>query len=311
MISRRLVRIKTLQALYAWQQSEDKRPNMYRSELQKNLHKTHDVYLFLLELPHYLNEYLLSEQEAEKKKYYPDKSKIRDLGLLSHCPLSESLFNKILDRKRKLFSVSWADLGESFPDIVQSIYEQDFVRDFLVFDQPLFEQQKDFLVHLYQHLIGENEAFFNAMVDVYACWQDDEDSVLRELEKTLMAARESGSLPLAQYVQEEDEFMALQIFDAVTAHSEEYEQKTAGVTDNWDPGRIAILDMLCIKMAIAEFLNFAHIPVKVSINEYLDIVKEYSTPGSGRFLNGVLDRLRINMEKSGEIVKSGRGLRNK
>jgi N utilization substance protein B len=311
MISRRLVRIKTLQALYSWQQGEDKRPGIYRAELQKTLHRTYDVYLFLLELPHYLNEYLISEQEAEKSKYYPDKNRIRTLGLLNHCDLSRALFDNTLNKKRSLFQVSWPNLGESFPSIVQGIFEQDFVRDFLIFDNPDFAQQKEFLITLYNYLIAENESFFQTMEDVYACWQDDEESLLRELHKTLESCRETGEVPLAQPIQEEDELMALQLFDLVVENSEAYEKRVSEVTDNWDPGRIAILDLLCIKLALAEFKGFSHIPVKVSINEYLDIVKEYSTPGSSRFLNGVLDRLRISMEKSGEILKSGRGLREK
>ena len=107
MISRRLVRIKTLQALYAWQQSEEKKPAPFRSELQKSLHRTHDVYLFLLELPHYLNEYLISEQDAEKAKYYPDKDRIRGLGLLSHSSIVEVIFNKTINIKR----ITRAELG--------------------------------------------------------------------------------------------------------------------------------------------------------------------------------------------------------
>jgi N utilization substance protein B len=311
MISRRLVRIKTLQALYAWQQGEDKRSVAFRSELQKNLHKTYDVYVFLLEFPHYLNEYLVSEQDAEKSKYYPDKDRIRNLGLLSKCPLIDNVYNKTLNTKRKLFRQDWPSVGESFPSIVQGLYEQDFVRDFLVFDAPEFQQQKEFIAALYDYLFGGNEAFFQTMEDVYACWQDDEDSVLRELHKTINACKAGGEVPLAQAFQEEDELMALKLFDLVTSNSDTYEQQIAGVTENWDPGRIAILDLLCIKMALAEFQGFPHIPLKVSINEYLDIVKEYSTPGSGRFLNGVLDRLKISMQKSGEIQKSGRGLRDK
>lgn len=311
MISRRLVRIKTLQALYAWQQSEDKKPGIFRNELHKNLNKTYDVYLFLLELPHFLNEYLISEQEAEKAKYYPDKLRIRNMGLFSHCPLAEVVFNKSVGFKRKLFSTEWQTLGESFPGIVQALFEQDFVKDFLVFDNPGFDQQKDFLLAFYDHILGENETFYNTMEDVYACWLDDEESVHRELHKTLESCRENGNIPLSQPIQEDDEQMALKLFDLVVANTDEYEQKVASVTENWDPGRIAVLDLLCIKLAMAEFQEFSHIPVKVSINEYLDIVKEYSTPGSGRFLNGVLDRLRISLEKSGEISKSGRGLRNK
>jgi N utilization substance protein B len=105
--------------------------------------------------------------------------------------------------------------------------------------------------------------------------------------------------------------MALNLYDLVILNGNTYETYVSGVTDNWDPGRIALLDLLCIKLALAEFISFPHIPLKVSINEYLDIVQDYSTPNSGRFLNGVLDKLRISLTDNGTIAKSGRGLRDK
>jgi N utilization substance protein B len=143
-------------------------------------------------------------------------------------------------------------------------------------------------------------------------WNDDEDGIARELEKTITGSGEDFvALGSAAGLQDDEVKMGLQLFDLVTDNNEDYELKIQGVTDNWDPGRIAIIDLLCIKLALAEFLSFPQVPVKVSINEYLEVVKDYSTPNSGRFLNGVLDKLRIKLEKDGSIQKTGRGLRDK
>jgi N utilization substance protein B len=311
MISRRLLRIKALQSLYAAQQSGDSAKAQCRQGLQSSLLATYDVYVFLLELPHYLNEYLLSEQEIERKKFYPDKEKIRRLGLLNNNTLAKTVYDKTLKHKRRYFTANWSDFGESFPAITDWLFQQEFTTDYCVFDAPEPEQQLTFLQEFYRYLLGECEPFYLTMQEVYGAWDDDENTLERELEKTLASQPENIAPGLA-YSKDDDEVkMAMLLFDLVMANSEKYEDYVKSVTENWDPGRIAIIDLLCLKLALAEFTSFPHIPLKVTINEYLDIVREYSTPNSGRFLNGVLDKLRVSLADSGIIVKSGRGLRDK
>lgn len=311
MISRRLVRIKALQALYAAEQAGETARAQCKQGLKTSILATYDAYVFLLELPHYLNEYLLSEQELEKRKFYPDKEKIRRLGSLNNNQLAKSIYDKTLNQKRRYFTGSWSEFGESFPAITDWLFEQDFTRDYCVFDSPDSGQQQTFLQEFYLHLLGTCEPFYLLMQEAYGAWDDDETTVARELEKTL--ASDANSIGLGTpYAAEDDEVkMALQLYDLVTLNGSAYETYVSSVTENWDPGRIAILDLLCIKLALAEFISFPHIPLKVSINEYLDIVKDYSTPNSGRFLNGVLDKLRVSLVDNGTIVKSGRGLRDK
>lgn len=297
--------------MYAAQQSGDSAKAQCRQGLQSSLLATYDVYVFLLELPHYLNEYLLSEQEIERKKFYPDKEKIRRLGLLNNNTLAKTVYDKTLKHKRRYFTANWSDFGESFPAITDWLFQQEFTTDYCVFDAPEPEQQLTFLQEFYRYLLGECEPFYLTMQEVYGAWDDDENTLERELEKTLASQPENIAPGLA-YSKDDDEVkMAMLLFDLVMANSEKYEDYVKSVTENWDPGRIAIIDLLCLKLALAEFTSFPHIPLKVTINEYLDIVREYSTPNSGRFLNGVLDKLRVSLADSGIIVKSGRGLRDK
>jgi N utilization substance protein B len=311
MISRRLVRIKALQSLYAAQQGGDSAKTQCRQGLQTSLLATYDVYVFLLELPHYLNEYLLSEREIEIKKFYPDKEKIRRLGLLNNNSLAKSIYDKTLNHKRRYFTANWSEYGESFPAITDWLFQQEFTTDYCIFDTPDSGQQLAFLQEFYRYLLGECEPFYFLMQEVYGAWDDDENTLERELEKTLSSQPEHIALG-TPYAKDDDEVkMALLLFDLVMANSEKYEEYISSVTENWDPGRIAIIDLLCLKLALAEFTSFPHIPLKVTINEYLDVVREYSTPNSGRFLNGVLDKLRVSLVDSGVIVKSGRGLRDK
>lgn len=313
MISRRLVRIKTLQGLYAWQQTGDVPLLKGQNELAENLLMPYEVYLFLLEFPVEFQHFLDSEKEAEKNKYYPDKNLIRDCGLLANSRLAADLYNEALLPKRRKFNIQWASAAENFSGLFAELRELDFVRDHLVFDTHTSEQEKLFFDSLYTYLINGSEAFYALMEDLYNYWNEDEPLLLKEVLRTIQSVK-NGALPkLASRPlrSDEDVDFGIRLFGLVVEHGEDYEKIIQDVTDNWDPARIAILDLFAIKMAIAEYLNFPEIPVKVTINEYLDIVKDYSTPGSSRFLNGILDKIRKKLEESQEIRKTGRGLRDR
>jgi len=306
------VRIKTLQALYAWQQADLKSPEKGAATLKNSLQQTHDVYLFLLEFPWHFSEYLESEKEAEKAKYYPNKEFIRTFGILAHTPFAHDLWSRVSLRKRRHFDVSWNALAESFNEIFKLLHAETFVVDYMVFEEPSIEQQREFLEELYNWIILACEPFHDAMESAYAGWNDDEELLLKEVLKTINSAKADVIHLSSQDDTEGEEIQfALKLFETVAVNTEVYEKQISDITDNWDPSRIAILDLISIKMALAEFLCFPQIPLKVTINEYLDVIKDYSTPSSSRFLNGILDKMRKKLELSGDIRKAGRGLRDK
>ena len=130
--------------------------------------------------------------------------------------------------------------------------------------------------------------------------------------RTIRNYYEKGSLSLIALYKDEadDKDFTRKLFSQTILHNEEYEKAISERTKNWDVERIALMDILILKMAIAELITFANIPVKVSINEYIDISKEFSTPKSKQFVNGIIDKLAIDYTKEGKIVKAGRGLIN-
>jgi N utilization substance protein B len=327
MISRRLVRIKALQALYSFQQGEslsdfkfgnlNPKQKAYfddtLSNLIESIQQSHDFYLFLLDFPYQLSQYLLEEQALEKAKFYPDQAKIRSFGLLDRMPLVKYLHRAVTDTQRKSFAFDWSQLAQQFDTFYQWMLEWDFVKDIDFFEQPTFEQQQTFLEEFYANLFETKESFFDTLNDYYPGWSDDELYTTREIEKTLQGAQSNGVIPVAPVptTQSEEVELAQQLFVTTTKNSLAYEIQVAEISDNWDPSRIAVMDLLIIKLTLTEFLHCPTIPVKVTINEYLEITKNYSTPNSSRFVNGVLDKLRIVLEDQGLISKSGRGLRDK
>lgn len=327
MISRRLVRIKALQALYSFQQGEpiadfqwsnlNSTQQSYFNETQSKLieaiQQSQDFYLFLLDFPYQFSQFLIDSQTLEKSKFYPDQDKIRNLGLLNRMPLVKYLHRAVEDSSRKSSPFNWSDLSIQFELFYQWLLEWEFVKDIQFFDTPSFEQQQAFLEEFYAHLFETKESFFDTLNDYYPGWSDDELYTTREIEKTLQGAKLNGEVPIASNptIGSEEIEMAQLLFATTARNSASYESQVSEISDNWDPSRIAIMDLLIIKLTLTEFLHCPTIPVKVTINEYLEITKNYSTPNSSRFVNGVLDKLRIVMEEQGLIIKSGRGLRDK
>ncbi|MSP58718.1 MAG: transcription antitermination protein NusB [Flavobacteriaceae bacterium] len=327
MISRRLVRIKALQALYSFQQGNsvsdfdwahltvDQITPLDKSKenLSACVCQSHDFFLFLLDLPYQLSQHLIEKRAIEKSKYFPDTAKIRDLSLLDRMPLIKYLHIAIGKVENPQFPFVWSELSKHFDTWYEWMNEWEFVRDISIFDDPSFDQQQVFLEEFYASLFETREAFFDALSEYYPSWGDDELYTTREIEKTLQGATENGYVPISDSPTKntEDIEMALLLFGITAKNNQVFEAQVAEITDNWDPSRIAVMDMLIIKLALAEFLYFPTIPPKVTINEYLEITKNYSTPNSSRFVNGVLDKLRIVLDEQGLIKKIGRGLREK
>lgn len=327
MISRRLVRIKALQALYSYQQGGNSETIPVQSVNQSDqahyqntltalfdsINQSYDFFLFLLDLPYQLSAYLLEKQALEKSKFYPDQKKIRDFSILDRMPLVKYLHRAVEDNKGKHFPFDWSELAGQFDQYYEWMQSWEFVHDINIFDAPTFQQQQAFLEEFYANLFETKESFFDYLNDYYSGWSDDELYTTREIEKTIQGSKENGQVPIPEkpHQQSEEIEMAHQLFTTTCKNSKLYESQVAEISDNWDPSRIAIMDLLIIKLTLTEFLHCPTIPVKVTINEYLEITKNYSTPNSSRFVNGVLDKLRIVMESQGLIQKSGRGLREK
>ncbi len=159
-------------------------------------------------------------------------------------------------------------------------------------------------------LFAENELFASFVEERYLNWEDDQVLVVVTLQKTIQALKENTSkvLPDKHKDEKEDIKFLKDLFDLCIQHDDDLMQLIAAKTKNWDQDRIALVDLILMKMALCEVLYFSFIPVKVSINEYLELAKLYSTPNSHGFINGVLDKVQIDLRKENRIQKMGRGL---
>lgn len=313
MLSRRNIRIKVLQQLYAFQQQDAKSVPVFQKTLDKQFNEYYKFYYFNLQFLMDFNAFLESEREIETEKYFPNKNQIRNSEVLTRLD-----FFKVLSGNQQFEEVcgklpfDWRKHGDLFNRIFIDLVQYDFFTDFNVFDEPSAEVQKEFLTNLYEFLFNEFDLFGQTMEDEYIFWDDDSADILKALIGTINTFYERQKLKIETVndKQLEDIQFGQSLFEHCIVNKESLDKVIHENTSNWDAERLTVNDIIMLRMALSEFLYFETIPPKVSINEYLDIAKSYSTPKSHLFLNGVLDKIRITLTQGGLINKTGRGLKN-
>lgn len=256
-----------------------------------------------------------SKIEADKRlKISPEKSLIGDLNFSK---------NKVIDFFRNSSKVqvalvkkniSWEDEEENYKGWFRDVLKKDEAFDtYRKTANPNFEDDKEIIDHIVKQVIFKIDAilcFFEER-DIY--WQENK-AIARSLVSRSIRDLEEASIPkefnLPDFSNnwEEDKSFFEKIFKSAIENDEEYSEIIAAKTKNWEVDRLAITDQIILKMAIAEMLNFQSIPVKVTINEYIELSKNYSTPKSKQFINGILDVISVELKTIGKLKKSGRGL---
>ncbi len=311
MISRRLVRVKVLQSLYAWNRTtdaQDVRP--FKNDLLDRIDQTHEMYLFLLDFPFVLQNFAKEKKKKEESKFYPDSAKVRKFSLLEGTSLAKKMHEQILIQST-VSRFDWSDLELNFSEWYNQLYEWDFAQDYGIFLEPNTQQQHEFIESLYYVFLETHEAFNNTLEEVYPAWSSDYQFIVKELAKSINAFPEDIKISISKPTDQNSEEvqLATRLLEETIENSEKYDSLIASVTQNWDPSRIATMDLLIIKLALTEFLHCPEIPLKVTINEYLEITKDYSSQNSSKFVNGIMDKLKIDLSNKGEIQKTGRGLK--
>jgi len=313
MLSRRNIRIKVLQQLYAFQQQDAKSVPVFQKVLEKQFNEYYKFYYFNLQFLMDFNAFLESEREIETEKYFPNKNQIRNSEVLTRLDFFKALsVNQQFEEVCGKLPYDWKRHGDLFNRIFIDLVQYDFFTDFNVFDEPTADVQKEFLTNLYEFLFNEFDLFGQTMEDEYIFWDDDSADILKAVIGTINTYydRQKLKIETVNDKQLEDIQFGLSLFENCIVNKESLDKVIHENTSNWDAERLTVNDIIMLRMALSEFLYFETIPPKVSINEYLDIAKSYSTPKSHLFLNGVLDKIRITLSQNGLINKTGRGLKN-
>ncbi|MFK8046348.1 MAG: transcription antitermination factor NusB [Crocinitomicaceae bacterium] len=315
MLNRRHLRIKALQILYAFYQTEDAEYVKFEKELFASMSKMYDLYIYFLlvfEQLHDFSNEQIEERKSRKRATETDlnpNTKFIDNPILQLIRSSEELRQKSESRKINWNSDSKKDLLKKMH---AAILESEVYEAYMAKEDQDFASHKAFLMELFKTEIANFGLLHDFLENETVYWQDDIDLVCAMLLKTIRNVENGDDLKLTLmplFKDEEDEVRYVQcLMRNIVDKDEENTKLISQLTKNWDIERIAKMDIIILKMALTELVVFPSIPVKVSLNEYIEIAKFYSSPQSKVFINGVLDKSIIVLEKKGKINKSGRGL---
>ncbi len=312
MISRRIIRIKVLQVLYAYYTSSEKSINNSEKELFFSIQKTYDLYHYLLDLAIEISKHAESVIELRKKKHFPTEEDLNPNTrfirnqLISQLKENESL-NKYLDKSK----LSWINEPEFVKKMYNALIATDFYKSYMLAPEGSYQADKKLVEQLFAEVILQSDDLFGILEEQSIYWNDDVDFVISMIIKTFKKfkeyTRENQAL-LPMFKDEEDRQFAKDLFRKTILNHDELKEVVTTHTVNWDVERIAFIDELILEMAIAEFLYFPSIPTKVSLNEYIELSKYYSTKKSRNFINGILDKALKALKSENKILKAGRGL---
>ncbi len=279
-----------------------------------SIENMYTLYLLMLSLLAEVHLMAISQLKLSSKKYllstsdsYPNKEKFANNRLLRQISGNGQLSDALAKRKLK----NWYLNEEYVKLIYKEIVESDMYSAYMMTPNSTYQDDRDFVILLYKDIIAPNEKIYEYFEDDKLTWVDDfpivNTFIVKQFKKVKETHNESFFLPKL-LKDEEDAQYAKKLLDKTLLNDAQWVQEIEGKTPNWDKDRIAEIDAILLKMAICELLNFPSIPEKVTINEFLEIAKEYSTPKSSIFINGVLDKLVKEYKSEGKLKKIGRGL---
>ena len=312
MISRRQLRIKALQSLYAYYTTGGEDMNRTEKELHFNIEKAYDLYHYLLLLLIDLVLYAESRIEIARNKRIPTHEDLHPNTRFIDNRLVEQLRNnEHLLRYLDQHKLNWANHPELIKEIYIRLTESEEYLAYMNEEDSGYAEDKRLITFLYTHIIFSSERLDSILEEQSIYWNDDLEFITSMIVKTLKKFKEEDGpkKPLMDlYKNKEDRDYVVKLFRQTILHRDEYVEYIKKNTRNWDLERIAFMDILIMQTAIAELVAFPSIPIKVSLNEYLEISKFYSTSKSNVFINGVLDKVVLQLKEEKKIVKTGRGL---
>lgn len=313
MLTRRHIRVKVLQSVYAYNQRENPNIDTQEKFLHHSIDQMQDLYLLMLQMlvalqeqaERFLNtsqkKHLATASEKNPSRTFVDNKLIKVIA-------TNSTFSEIIEKKKLNY---WHLDGEYVSIIFNELRELEWYNEYLLKKETTYKEDQAFVIKVFKEVVAPNDKLYEYLEDKRLTWIDDFPIVNTAIVKMLSKLSEKNASALlvpTLYKNDEDREYALQLFRKVILNEDKLNAQIEGKTPNWDQDRIADVDLIILKMGIAEFLYFPSIPVRATINEYLEVSKEYSTPKSSIFVNGILDKIVKEFEEEGKLNKIGRGL---
>ena len=308
MINRVLIRLKIVQIVYAYYQNGGKNLDTAEKELFFSLSKAYDLYNYLLLLMVEVTKQANKRLNAAKNKLVPTKEE-----LFPNTKFVENRFIAQLEVNKQLLEFSnnqkktWENEADFVKTLCDKILESDIYKEYMASETSSYEEDRELWRKLYKNIIFNNIELDQVLEDQSLYWNDDKEIVDTFVLKTIKRFDEKNGEKqdlLPEFKDEEDQDFARRLFRRTILNADYYRHLISENTKNWDLDRVAFMDVVIMQIALAEILSFPNIPVSVSLNEYVEIAKLYSTPKSGGFINGTLDGIVNSLKKENKLTKN-------
>jgi transcription antitermination protein NusB len=318
MLGRRHYRIKVFQALYAWFQGGETRQDVADRNLMSSIEKIYELYYIQLSFFLEVIDFYRRRMEDARHKFLPTEEEINpNPKLLTNSVIGILLANKDIQQQITKYKISWSEEQEMLRKIHIKIRNSKDLKEYLKSEKPSFEEDRDIVYKLFKKFVARSNElqFYCEERNIY--WTDDYQSaallVMKSIRQIPEKFTELSALPSLFEKDEnddpeDDQTFIKELFRKTIGQSEPLGILIEGKTKNWELERIALTDIILIKMALVELMHFPSIPIKVTLNEYIEMSKLFSTPKSQMFINGLLDKMVEDLKEEKKIKKMGRGL---
>ena len=306
MINRELIRIKAVQLTYAYFQNGNHNIDNAEKELVFSLSKSYHLYNYLLQLIVEVTKMARKHLEVATARAQREGQPVPSSKFVDNKFAFQLEINKMLQEFYDGQKHIWEDSIEYVKKLYLQIEASDIYKDYMNDPDSSYEADREVWRKIYRQHIQDNDELAAVLEEISLYWNDDKDVVDTFVLKTIKRFDEKSNANfelLPEYRDEEDREFARKLFRASILNAEQYQRYMTEASLNWDFSRLAYMDVIIMQLAITEMLNFPNIPVNVTINEYVDLAKLYSTPRSGGYINGMLDAIARHLIETGKMLK--------
>ena len=308
MINRILIRIKVLQIVYAYYQKDSNDLKVAENELLLSLRRSYDLYHYFLLLIVDVTRMYERTIEVKRNKYRPtDEERNPDIRMLNNRLASQIAENEDLLKYAKEHGISWADDMDFVKKILEMIMTSEVYADYIENEEDNYEADKNFWRLIFKRVISNSEFVEDYLEEKSIYWNEDVDIIESFVIKTIKRFDENAGSKqdlMPMFSNDDDYDYVIKLFRQSLLNGDKYRERIDKHMKNWESERVANMDLVIMQVALAEIMNFPTIPVSVTLNEYIDAAKYYSTPKSGTFINGVLDSIVEELRVDKLLVKN-------
>ena len=305
MINRVLIRLKVIQVIYAYYKNSGKSIKTAEDEVFFSLSKAYDLYKFLLLLIVAVTHYAADRIAFNMKKVRPTAEDLNpNLKFVNNRLARQLETNETLLKFAEQSKIDWVNYSDFLRRLLDSIVESDIYKEYMASETSSYEEDRELWRKIYKTFIFENEEIDAVLEEQSLYWNDDKSIVDTFVLKTIKRYGQNGEAELLpEYKDEADRDFARRLLKNTIVNAEQYRQLMSESSKNWDMSRLAFMDVVIMQAALAEVMTFDDVPLSVTLNEYVEIAKHYSTAKSGSFVNGLLDSITKKLREENKINK--------